>query len=173
MNFATIKPYDVANGPGIRVSLFVSGCTHQCKGCFNQVAWDFEYGNEFTEKIMNHLLSLLKPNYIQGLTLLGGEPMDPRNQEQVLQIIKNVKQHYPQKNIWVYSGYTFEKLISGKVGDADIVKEIFDQIDVLVDGPFVEEKKNLMLKFRGSENQRLIDIPKTIASGNTVCEILM
>ena len=166
MNYATIKNCDIANGPGVRVSLFVSGCTHRCPGCFNEVAWDFDYGEPFTQETVDYILGLLKPDYIQGLTLLGGEPFDPRNQGTVVELLRQVKKTYPDKSIWAFSGYLFEKdILSGRLGDTG---EYLSYLDVLVDGPFVESKKNLSLRFRGSENQRLIDVPASLAAGETV-----
>ena len=169
MNYATIKNCDIANGPGVRVSLFVSGCTHRCSGCFNEVAWDFEYGEEFTPEIENKILKMLEPDYIRGLTLLGGEPFEPRNQGPIVEFLRKVKAQYPDKSIWAYSGYLFEKdLLSGRLGMADTTMEFLRFLDVLVDGPFVEGKKNLSLRFRGSENQRLIDVQSSLSAGETV-----
>lgn len=166
MNYATIKNCDIANGPGVRVSLFVSGCTHRCPGCFNEVAWDFAYGEPFTQETIDYILNLLKPDYIQGLTLLGGEPFEPQNQEAVVELLRQVKKNYPNKSIWAFSGYLFEKdILSGRLGDT---AEYLSYLDVLVDGPFIEAKKNLSLRFRGSENQRLIDVPASLAKGETV-----
>ena len=166
MNYATIKNCDIANGPGVRVSLFVSGCTHRCPGCFNEVAWDFDYGQPFTQETIDDILQLLKPDYIQGLTLLGGEPFEPQNQGAVVELLRQVKAHYPQKSIWAFSGYLFEKdILSGRLGDT---AEYLSFLDVLVDGPYVEAKKNLSLRFRGSENQRLIDVPQSLKMGETV-----
>ena len=169
MNYATIKNCDIANGPGVRVSLFVSGCNHHCKGCFNREAWDFSYGQPFTQETIDQILALLKPDYIQGLTLLGGEPFDPRNQEAVLELLRAVKKAYPEKNIWAFTGYLFDKdILPGKLGDPEITREYVSYLDVLVDGPFVEEKKNLSLRFRGSENQRLIHVPASLSAGRVV-----
>ena len=169
MYYATIKNCDIANGPGVRVSLFVSGCTHHCPGCFNQEAWDFHYGQPFTEETIQTILDMLRPGYIRGLTLLGGEPFDPRNQEAVVQLLRRIKQELPQKSIWAFSGYLFDRdILSGKLGDWEITKEYLGYLDVLVDGPFVQEKKNLSLRFRGSENQRIIDVPASLASGTVV-----
>ena len=169
MNYATIKNCDIANGPGVRVSLFVSGCNHHCKGCFNREAWDFSYGQPFTQETIDQILELLKPDYIQGLTLLGGEPFDPRNQEAVVELLRAVKKAYPEKNIWAFTGYLFDKdILPGKLGDPEITREYVSYLDVLVDGPFVEEKKNLSLRFRGSENQRLIHVPASLAAGKVV-----
>lgn len=168
MNYAEIKNCDIANGPGVRVTLFVSGCEHHCPGCFNQVAWDHNYGNPFTEQVEEQLLKMLSPGYIKGMTLLGGEPFDPQNQEAVVAFLRRVKAAYPDKTIWAFTGYLFENLISGRVGSLDTVKEYLSYLDVLVDGPFVEAKKNLSLRFRGSENQRIIDVPASLASQTVV-----
>ena len=166
MNYATIKNCDIANGPGVRVSLFVSGCTHRCPGCFNEEAWDFNYGQPFTQETIDTILNMLKPAYIKGLTLLGGEPFDPKNQSAVVELLRQVKAKYPEKSIWAFSGYLFERdILSGRLGDTS---EYLSYLDVLVDGPFVESKKNLSLRFRGSENQRLIDVPKSLQKGETV-----
>lgn len=166
MNYATIKNCDIANGPGVRVSLFVSGCTHHCPGCFNEIAWDFEYGEPFTQDTIDMLLDMLKPDYIKGLTLLGGEPFEPQNQGPIVELLRQVKQMYPKKSIWAFSGYLFDRdILSGKLGDWETTKEYLGYLDVLVDGPFIESKKNLSLRFCGSENQRLIDMPASLASG--------
>lgn len=166
MYYATIKNCDIANGPGVRVSLFVSGCTHHCPECFNEVAWDFRYGQPFTEETIRTILDMLRPAFIRGLTLLGGEPFEPQNQGAVVELLRAVKKELPEKNIWAFSGYLFEKdILSGRLGDCS---EYLSYLDVLVDGPFMKEKKNLSLRFRGSENQRLIDVPKSLAAGKTV-----
>ena len=166
MNYATIKNCDIANGPGVRVSLFVSGCTHRCKGCFNEVAWDFDYGQPFTESVMDSILEMLRPSYVRGLTLLGGEPFEPQNQGPVVELLRRIKRELPEKSIWAFSGYLFDRdILSGRLGDCS---EYLSYLDVLVDGPFVEAKKNLSLRFRGSENQRLIDIPASLSSGEIV-----
>ena len=169
MNYANIKNCDVANGPGVRVSLFVSGCTHHCKNCFNQEAWDFNYGQVFDQSVIDHILELMKPSYIKGITYLGGEPLDPRNQPGLLELSRQIKAIYPQKSIWCFSGYIWETQIRAKkLGPWEITEELLSYCDVLVDGPFIEELKNLGLRFRGSENQRLIDLPKTMASGSVI-----
>lgn len=169
MNYASIKDCDIANGPGVRVSLFVSGCTHHCKGCFNREAWNFDYGEPFTQEIIDKILEMLKPSYIKGLTLLGGEPFEPQNQGPIVELLRQIRQRYPQKSIWAFSGYLFDRdILSGKLGDWEITKEYLSYLDVLVDGPFVEAKKDLMLRFRGSSNQRLIDVQKSLASGTVV-----
>ena len=162
MNYAELKSHDIANGPGVRVSLFVSGCTHRCKGCFNQEAWDFDYGKPFDEAVIEQILELLKPNYIKGITYLGGEPLDPRNQEGLLRLSEKIKAQYPDKTIWCFTGYVLEQdILSGRLGP--LTEELLRYCDVLVDGPFVEAKKNLSLKFRGSENQRLLDVKRSLA----------
>ena len=170
MNYATIKKRDIANGPGVRVSLFVSGCTHRCPGCFNEIAWDFHYGDPFTAETERELLEALAPDYIKGLSLLGGEPFEPQNQHTLVEFLRKMREIYPQKTVWCYSGYTLEQLC-GKVGSnarCDVTDEMLSYIDVLVDGRFVLEKKNIRLRFRGSENQRLIDMNKTRARGEIV-----
>lgn len=166
MNYAAIKNCDIANGPGVRVSLFVSGCTHRCKGCFNEVAWDFDYGEPFTEETMDTILDMLRPDYIRGLTLLGGEPFEPQNQAGVVELLRRVRQELPQKTIWAFSGYLFDRdILSGKLGDT---REYLSYLDVLVDGPFIEAEKNLSLRFRGSANQRLIDVQKSLTAGKVI-----
>lgn len=169
MNYATIKECDVANGPGVRVSLFVSGCNHHCKGCFNSEAWDFCYGNKFDENTINRILEDLDKDYIEGLSLLGGEPLEHVNQQGLLPLVKKVKERFPNKTIWCYTGFDFEKDVMGTMCNKfDETKELIDNFDVVVDGKFVEEKKNPSLKFRGSENQRLIDVKKTMKENKIV-----
>jgi anaerobic ribonucleoside-triphosphate reductase activating protein len=166
MNYATIKNNDIANGPGVRVCLFVSGCTHHCKGCFNEVAWDFDYGTPFTQETIDLIIDMVSKPHIKGLTLLGGEPFEPQNQGAVVELLRQLKGKYPDKSIWAFSGYLFDKdILSGRLGDTS---EYLSYLDVLVDGPFVESKKNLSLRFRGSENQRLIDVPASLARGEVV-----
>ena len=166
MNYAAIKNCDIANGPGVRVSLFVSGCTHRCPGCFNEVAWDFHYGQPFTQEVMDRIVQMLRPDYIRGLTLLGGEPFEPENQGAIVQLLRQVKRELPQKSIWAFSGYLFDRdILSGRLGDT---REYLSYLDVLVDGPSIESQKNLSLRFRGSENQRLIDVPASLAAGKIV-----
>ena len=166
MNFADIRPIDVANGPGVRVSIFVSGCTHHCKECFNPETWDFAYGAPFTENEVEAILKHLAPTHIKGLSVLGGEPFEPENQQAVLELIHRVREQYPHKDVWCYSGYLFEALRDGKVGSHS--RALLEQLDVLVDGPFVIEKKDLSLRFRGSSNQRLIDVPESMKTGEVV-----
>jgi anaerobic ribonucleoside-triphosphate reductase activating protein len=169
MNYANIKSRDIANGPGIRVSLFVSGCTHRCPGCFNREAWDFTYGEPFDQSVIDRILADLSPAFISGLTLLGGEPFDPRNQSAVLELLRQVRAAYPEKSIWAFTGYLFDRdLLAGHVGDPAVCREYLEHLDVLVDGPFVEAEKNLTLRFRGSANQRLIDVPASLQRGEVV-----
>ncbi|MBQ2580565.1 MAG: anaerobic ribonucleoside-triphosphate reductase activating protein [Ruminococcus sp.] len=167
MNYAEIKNYDIANGLGVRVSLFVSGCTHHCKGCFNPMTWDFSYGKPFTETVQDELLEMLSPAYIDGLTLLGGEPMEPDNQRALLPFVKKIRAQYPDKNIWCYTGYKLDdELLKPSRARCEVTDELLSLIDVLVDGEFIEEQKNISLSFRGSENQRLIDLPQTLSAGS-------
>lgn len=169
MNYATIKKIDVANGPGIRVSLFVSGCTHHCKGCFNPEAWDFHYGNPFTKEVEDEILEALKPAYIKGLSLLGGEPFEPANQAALLPLLRRFKEMYPEKTLWCYSGYDFEKdMLTGGLGPWEVTKEMLSYIDVLVDGEFVLELKNPNLRFRGSANQRVIRVQESLKEDKLV-----
>ena len=169
MNYATIKNCDIANGPGVRVSLFVSGCTHRCPGCFNEVAWDFEYGEPFTEETIETIIRMMEPAHIKGLTLLGGEPFEPQNQPAIVQLLRRVKNVYPQKSIWAFSGYLFDKdILAWRLGRREITEEFLSYLDVLVDGPFIMAKKNLSLRFRGSENQRLINVSESLRRGEVV-----
>ena len=168
MYFGNIKDCDIANGIGVRVTLFVSGCTNHCKNCFQPETWDFCYGKEFTQEEEDKLVEMLNRSYINGLTLLGGEPMEPKNQPGILKLVERVRKELPEKNIWLYSGFTFERLMTpGEYSHTEITEKILRQIDVLVDGRFVEELKSLTLRFRGSSNQRLIDLKKTFYNGGT------
>lgn len=168
MNYGAIKARDIANGPGVRVSLFVSGCTHHCPGCFNPDTWDFDYGVPFTPKTVQEILDLMSPDFITGFTLLGGEPMEVQNQVAILPLLRKIKAQYPMKSIWMYSGYVLEELLSGSPARCDVTDEILSLVDVLVDGEFVLAQKDIRLRFRGSANQRLIDMRKTRAAGNVV-----
>ena len=169
MNYADIKRVDVANGEGVRVSVFVSGCNHHCKGCFNQCAWDFNYGNKFTEEQEKEVLSDLDHDYISGLTLLGGEPLEPVNQAGLLPLVKKVKEKFPDKKIWCYTGFDFEKDVVGKMAKQnETTKELLNYIDVIVDGKFEEDKKDLKLKFRGSSNQRILDVQESLKENKPV-----
>ena len=167
MNYGNIKECDIANGPGVRVSLFVSGCRHHCKGCFNAETWDFGYGKPFTEETGREILTLLEPSYIQGFTILGGEPFEPENQPEVEALLKQIRGTYPQKDIWCYSGYLYDSDMQpgGRVY-TEHTKEILKCLDVLVDGEFVEAKKDLTLVFRGSSNQRILRMKDGMACGN-------
>ena len=169
MNYGTIKNCDIANGEGVRVSLFVSGCTHHCHNCFNPETWSFSYGSPFDEQAQSKLLTLLSPDYIDGLSLLGGEPFEPDNQRALVPFLKKVRAQYPGKTIWCYTGYTLESdLLSKSRARCECTDEMLSLIDVLVDGEFIEAQKNISLAFRGSENQRLIDVPATLSSGSVV-----
>ena len=158
MYYGNIKYYDISNGDGVRTSLFVSGCNHHCKGCFNEVAWDFDYGKEFSYNTLKEILDSLKPDYIAGLSILGGEPLDYKNINAVSTIVEVVRKSFPNKSIWVYTGYTYEELLERNNLFTSL---ILNKIDVLVDGKFIEELKDISLKFRGSSNQRIIDMNKT------------
>lgn len=169
MNVADIKKVDVANGPGVRVSLFVSGCTHHCKDCFNEAAWDFKYGREYTQKDEDYIISLLSPDYIEGITILGGEPFEYVNQKGILPLLRRIKKELPNKTIWCFSGYTFDKdILDNMCKKWDETKELISYIDVIVDGKFVVEKKNLKLKFRGSSNQRIIDVKESLKKNKVI-----
>ena len=169
MKYAAIKSCDIANGPGVRVSLFVSGCRHHCKDCFNPETWDFAYGQPFDEAVMEHILALMAPDYIRGITYLGGEPFEPQNQRALLPFVKRVRREFPDKSIWAFSGFTFEQLIDPKAHPhCEKTQELLSLIDVLVDGRFVEELKDITLRFRGSSNQRLLDMKKPLQAGKPV-----
>lgn len=169
MNYCNIKDCDIADGPGVRVTLFVSGCTNHCKGCFQPETWNFNYGDEFTKDVEDKLIKLLEPHYIAGLTLLGGDPFEPSNQIALLPFVRRVRECFPEKSIWAYSGFTYEELkMDGAHPRCEATDELLGLLDVLVDGRFVEEKKDLRLRFRGSSNQRIIDVKKTIACGKIV-----
>ncbi|MGN0642404.1 MAG: anaerobic ribonucleoside-triphosphate reductase activating protein [Huintestinicola sp.] len=169
MFYGEIKKCDIADGEGVRISLFVSGCTHRCKGCFNPQTWDFRYGKEFTEETENELLRELSPNYIDGLTLLGGEPFEPENQRRLVSFLRKVRERFPEKSIWCYTGYVFEtELLSESRARCECTDEMLSMTDVLVDGEFVEDKKDITLAFRGSSNQRIIDVKKSLEQKETV-----
>ncbi len=169
MNYAEIKTYDVANGPGIRISLFVSGCSHRCPGCFNEQAWDFNYGKVFNNKTIDYIIDTLNFGAYAGVTFLGGEPLELVNQRGLLPLAKKIKETYPDKTIWCFTGYEFEKdIMAHMYKEWEETRELLSYIDVLVDGPFIEALKNPALVFRGSENQRLIKIPETLESGKIV-----
>lgn len=170
MRYGAIKKRDIANGPGVRVVLFVSGCTHHCKGCFQPQTWDFNYGDDYTADTEQEIIDALAPDFMDGLTLLGGEPFEPDNQRALLPLLHRVRKELPQKTIWAFSGYTFEEL-TGKTESrarCEVTDEMLSLVDVLVDGEFQLDKRNISLQFRGSENQRLIDLPKTFENGEIV-----
>ena len=171
MNYATIKWTDIANGEGVRISLFVSGCTRRCKDCFNAVAWDFSYGKPFDESVRESIYEGLKADYIAGLSLLGGEPLEPENQRAVLPFVKEVKKRFPEKSIWCYTGNVFDPatgLLKEQDKNTEVTEELISLFDVLVDGEFIEAQKNIRLKFRGSSNQRILDVKKSKISKSPV-----
>ena len=168
MHYGAIKKCDIANGEGVRVSLFVSGCRNRCKGCFQPETWDFSYGQPYTKETEQTILDSLVPSYIHGLTLLGGEPMEPDNQRALLPLLRRLKAEYPNKTVWCYSGHTYEELTGISRARCEVTDEMLTLVDVLVDGEFVLQKKNISLRFRGSENQRLIDLPRTREQGSVV-----
>ena len=169
MYFSEIKECDIANGPGVRVTVFVSGCTHHCNGCFNEMTWDFQYGREFTKEDMEKIIKLLDPSYIAGLTLLGGEPMEYVNQQGLLPLLRRVKEQYPDKTIWCYTGYLYDRdILDNFCGKWEETRELLSYLDVIVDGEFVEAQKDISLRFRGSSNQRIIDVKKSQEMGRTV-----
>lgn len=168
MNYAEIKYYDIANGEGVRVSLFVSGCRRHCKGCFNEIAWDFAYGKPFTEEVWEKIFTALSPDYIAGMTLLGGDPMEPENRAALLPFVREYRRRFPQKTLWCFTGYTYQDGGIAEFAGAEDAKELVSYLDVLVDGPFIEAKKDIRLVFRGSSNQRVIDVKRSLSSGNIV-----
>ncbi len=169
MHYAEIKNCDIANGAGVRVSLFVSGCRHHCPGCFNDVAWDFSAGEPFTPEVQARLLAMLAPDYIAGLSLLGGEPFEVENQRGLLPLLREFRARFPQKNVWCYTGFVYDtELLQESRARCEVTDEMLSYIDVLVDGRFIEAQKSLRLRFRGSANQRLIDLPRTRACGSVV-----
>ena len=169
MHYGEIKKCDIANGEGVRVSLLVSGCTHHCPGCFNEDTWDFDYGKEYTQDTEDDILDALAPAYINGLSLLGGEPFEPQNQEVLVRLLRKVKEQYPEKNIWCYSGYLFDKDLLGESrARCEYTDEMLSMLDVLVDGRFVEALKDIRLVFRGSSNQRVIDVQRSLREGRPV-----
>ncbi len=169
MYYGNIKNCDIADGEGVRVTLFVSGCTNRCKGCFQPETWDFCYGQPFTEETEEKILSMLKPDYINGLTLLGGDPFEPENQRALLPFVKRVREAFPKKNIWAYTGFTYEELkTEGSHPRCEVTDELLSQIDILVDGRFMEEFRDITLKFRGSRNQRILDLNETRREGRVI-----
>jgi len=169
MYYGNIKKTDIADGPGVRVSLFVSGCTHCCKGCFNSETWDFNYGKPFTEETADEIIKALAPSHIAGFTVLGGEPFEPSNQKELAPLLKRIKETYPQKDIWCYSGYLFdEELLKESRARCEYTDEMLKYIDVLVDGEFIQAKRNLMINYRGSTNQRIIKVWESLKEGKIV-----
>ncbi len=163
MHYADIKKVDIANGEGVRVSVFVSGCRHHCKGCFNQIAWDFKYGKEFNDQTIDEIIKDMDHDYIEGLSLLGGEPLEPENQEGLAKLVERVKEKYPNKNIWCYTGFDFEKDVMGKMcKESQMTKKLVSNLDVIVDGKFDETQMDKTLRFRGSRNQRIIDVQESM-----------
>lgn len=169
MYYGAIKKYDIANGQGVRISLFVSGCTNQCKNCFQPETWNFQYGQPYTKETEQEILDFLKNDFVQGLSLLGGEPFEPANQRELVNLCRKVKEQYPNKDIWSYTGFVLDQdILEGGRKYCEVTDELLSYIDVLVDGPFIEEKKNITLKFRGSENQRVIDLQKSLKEKDIV-----
>lgn len=169
MHYGEIKKRDIANGWGVRVSLFVSGCRNACPNCFNKQTWDFKFGSLFTEATADEIIKALAPDYINGLTLLGGEPMEPENQEELLRLTERVKKEYPKKDIWCFTGFTLEELQSENCrANTPFLKPLLANIDILVDGRYEEALKNISLQFRGSENQRVLDLAATLQSGKPI-----
>ena len=168
MHYGKIKPVTIENGPGVRVSLFVSGCTHCCPGCFSEMKWDFSYGEHFTAETETAVIDMLRPDYIAGLTLLGGDPGEPENQRALLPLLRRIRRELPARDVWVYSGYVYEDFLPSGRANCDITAEFLSLCDVLVDGPFIAERKNRMLSFRGSENQRIVDLRGTEETGSVV-----
>ena len=172
MYYGEIKNCDIANGEGVRVTLFVSGCTNHCKNCFQPQTWDFCYGQPFTTETEDYLLSLLSPVYINGLTLLGGEPFEPENQRALLPFLRRVRERFPEKDIWCYTGYLFDaQLLAQSRARWECTDEMLRLIDVLVDGRFVEEEKDISLAFKGSANQRIIDVKRSLDEGRVVIKM--
>ena len=168
MNYGAIKKCDIANGVGVRTVLFVSGCTHHCKGCFQPETWNFDYGERYTKETEDEIIESLRPDYVDGITLLGGEPFEPENQRELVKLLRRIKKELPQKTVWSFSGYTYEELTGDSRAVCEVTNEMLSMLDVLVDGEFVEAKRNISLRFRGSENQRLIDMNKTRIEGKIV-----
>jgi len=166
MNYCEIKNCDIANGPGVRITLFVSGCRNHCPGCFQPQTWDFSFGNPFDEAVRERLIRMLEPSYIRGITVLGGEPFEPENQNALLGLLSEIRRRLPGKDVWIFTGFTWEELHSPDCrAFTEFTEELINAADVIVDGRFVEEKKNIRLRFRGSENQRLIDVKRTVSEG--------
>lgn len=172
MYYGNIKKYDIADGEGVRVSLFVSGCTNACEGCFQKQTWDFHYGKQYTQETENEIIEALSKDYIDGLTLLGGEPFEIQNQVVLLELLRRVKKELPNKTIWSYTGFVYDKdLVVGGKRYTEVTDEILSYLDVLIDGPFIIQKKNFTLAFRGSENQRVIDMKQTLSQKKIILYI--
>lgn len=168
MNYANIKEFSIENGPGVRVSLFVSGCRHHCKECFNQETWDFNYGQPFTKETEDEIIAVMSASHMAGLTLLGGDPTEPENQEALLPLLRRIREELPQKTVWTYSGYLYEDFLPGGRAYCDATEEYLSLCDVMVDGPFILEEKDISLRFCGSRNQRIIDLHKTREQGKVI-----
>ena len=169
MHYGTIKKNDIANGKGIRVTLFVSGCTNCCKNCFQPQTWDFNYGNLYTKEVEDEIIEALKPSHVAGLTLLGGEPFEPENQRELVKLLRRVRKELPTKNIWSFTGFVLDQdLLDGGRKHCEVTDEMLSLLDVLVDGPFIEEQKDISLAFRGSKNQRIIDVQKSLKEMDVV-----
>lgn len=168
MNYSGIKTFSIENGTGVRVSLFVSGCRHHCNGCFNEETWDFNHGDLFTKAVEDQIIEAMKPDYMAGITLLGGDPAEPENQAALLPLLRRIRQELPEKTVWMYTGYVLEDFRPGHRANCEVTEEFLRCCDVVVDGPFIMDKKNLSIKFRGSENQRIIDMNRTIEAGAVV-----
>ena len=168
MNYGAIKKCDIANGVGVRTVLFVSGCTHHCKGCFQPETWNFDYGERYTKETEDEIIESLRPDYVDGITLLGGEPFEPENQRELVKLLRRIKKELPQKTVWSFSGFTYEELTGDSRAVCEVTNEMLSMLDVLVDGEFVEAKRNISFRFRVSENQRLIDMNKTRKEGKIV-----
>lgn len=169
MNYCEIKNCDIANGPGVRITLFVSGCRNHCPGCFQPQTWDFDFGHPFDSETEERVLRMLEPSYIRGITVLGGEPFEPENQPALLALLSTVRKRFPAKDVWIFTGFTWEELHSSECrAYTAVTEELISAADVIVDGRFVEEKKNIRLRFRGSENQRIIDVRRSVCEGTAV-----
>lgn len=168
MNYAGLKTYTIENGTGVRVSLFVSGCRHHCKDCFNAETWDFDYGTPFTEETEDEVICAMKPDYMAGLTLLGGDPGEPENQTALLPLLRRIRAELPGKTVWIYTGYLYGDFAADGKAYCAATEEFLSLCDIMVDGPFVAEQKDISLRFRGSKNQRIIDLHKTRENGRVV-----
>ena len=169
MNYAEIKYCDIANGSGVRTVLFVSGCRHHCPECFNESAWSFQAGQPFTSEVEDKIIESLHPAYVNGITLLGGEPFEPENQPRLVELLERIRRELPEKDVWAYSGFTWEEIVDGPSrAHTDDAMRLLSLADILVDGPFVQDLKSIILRFRGSSNQRIIDVKRSLAAGEVV-----